>query len=259
MTLSTRMLDVKGRPTEVLTTGQGEPLLFLHGGGIVEGFDFLDALSERFWALAPLRPGYGATQLDPPLTSPDQVAENFCHVLDELGVEKTVLVGHSLGGWLAARLAARFPTRVTELVLAAPYGMNVPEHPLANMMAMSPAERYAALTNNPEVWKGRLPAGPDPEFEAARAREGEAMMRFVPGPHDPELASVVPLIDKPTHLLWGEDDKIVPFAHAAAWQRAIPAASLTTFPGTGHLLFHERPGAVAAIEDFVDSCRVERG
>ncbi len=58
MTLATRKLDVKGRPTEVLTAGDGEPLVFLHGGGIVEGFEFLEPLTDRFWVIAPLRPGY---------------------------------------------------------------------------------------------------------------------------------------------------------------------------------------------------------
>ena len=56
MTLATRKLDVKGRPTEILTAGNGEPLVFLHGGGIVEGFEFLEPLADRFWVIAPLRP-----------------------------------------------------------------------------------------------------------------------------------------------------------------------------------------------------------
>ncbi len=256
MTLWTRVLGVEGRSTEVRMAGEGEPLLFLHGGGgPVEGFEFLAPLSQRFSVIAPLRPGYGATELDPPLTSPDQVTQFFCDVLDELGVEQTVLVGHSLGGWLAARFAARFPSRVSELVLAAPFGMNVPEHPPANMMAMTPAERYAALTNKPEIWEGRVPVGPDPEFQAARGREMESMGRFMPGPFDPELASVLSLIDKPTQLLWGEDDKIIPIAHSEQWQKALPDASLKVFPATGHLLFHERPEAVAAVEEFVDLSR----
>jgi pimeloyl-ACP methyl ester carboxylesterase len=255
MTLEARKLTVKGRPTEVLTTGQREPLLFLHGGGIVEGFDCLQAVSDQFWLIAPLRPGYGGTEADPPLTSGAQVAAAIRDVLDELGVPRTVLVGHSLGGWLAANFTALFPERVSELVLAAPFGMHVPEHPPANMMAMSPAERYAALTNKPEIWEGRIPPDPDPAFEAARARERESMTRFMPGPFDPELASVVSLISAPTQLLWGADDRIIPVAHADKWHEALPGASLTVFPATGHLLFHERPNAVEAIGTFVRSCR----
>ncbi|WP_405952888.1 alpha/beta hydrolase [Streptomyces prunicolor] len=255
MTLSSRMIQVKGRSTEALTAGQQEPLVFLHGGGIVEGFDPFAPLAERFTVTAPLMPGYGATELDPPLVGREQVVENIRDVLDELGIRQTVLVGHSLGGWRAAAFAARFPERVTELVLAAPFGMDVPEHPLPDMMAMSPAERLAALTNDPSIWEGRLPTGPDPEFEAARGREGQSIMRFHPGPHDPDLPGLLSSVSAPTLLLWGEDDKTIPAGHADAWHKALPHSSVKTFPATGHLLFHERSEAIAAITDFVRASR----
>jgi pimeloyl-ACP methyl ester carboxylesterase len=255
VTLATRKLDVKGRPTEILTGGEGEPLVFLHGGGIVEGFEFLEPLTDRFWVIAPLRPGYGGSEPDPPLTSNVQVAEHFRDVLDELGVERTILVGHSLGGWLAATFAAHFPERVSELILAAPYGMHVPDAMGVNMMAMSPAERYAALTNKPEIWKGRIPSGPDPAFEAARAREIGSIGHFIPGPFDPGLPETLTHISAPTALLWGADDKIMPAGMAGHWRTALPDAPLTMFPSTGHLLFHERPETVSAIAEFVDSSR----
>jgi pimeloyl-ACP methyl ester carboxylesterase len=258
VTLATRKLDVKGRPTDVLTAGDGEPLVFLHGGGIVEGFEFLEPLTDRFRVIAPLRPGYAGSEPDPPLTSNVHVAEHFRDVLDELGVERTVLVGHSLGGWLAATFAAHFPERVSELVLASPYGMNVPDAMGVNMMAMSPAERYAALTNKPEIWEGRVPSGPDPAFEAARAREIQSIGQFIPGPFDPDLPGTLTLISVPTALLWGTDDKIMPAGMAGHWQAALPGAPLTMFPDTGHLLFHERPETVAAIAEFVDSSRAAR-
>ena len=172
MTLSSSTVDVSGRSTEVLSAGDGEPVVFLHGGGIIEGFDCFEPLTERFRVLAPLRPGYGATELDPPLNGRDEEAGNVRDVLDALGIERTVLVGHSLGGWLAATVAARFPDRVSALVLGAPWGLDVPEHRGADMSSMSPPEIAATLTNDPSIWEGRFPSGPDPAFEAARVREG---------------------------------------------------------------------------------------
>jgi pimeloyl-ACP methyl ester carboxylesterase len=67
MTFSSHTIAVNGRSTEVLTAGQGEPLVFLHGGGIIEGFDCFAALADHFAVTAPLMPGYGKTELDPPL------------------------------------------------------------------------------------------------------------------------------------------------------------------------------------------------
>ena len=255
MTLSSTTIQAGARPTEVLATGAGEPLVFQHGGGIVEGFDFLGALDGRFRSVAPLMPGYGASALNPPLTGPDDVAAHFLGVLDALGIERTVLVGHSLGGWTAVNFAARHPDRVSELVLAAPLGMDVPGHPIANMMALSPADRLTTLTYQPEIWEGRIPAQPDPVFAAARAREHESMGYFAPGPHDPELKGVLPRITMPTLLLWGEGDRLIPVAHLREWQAAIPHAAAVTFPGAGHLLFHERPAALTAVASFVDACR----
>jgi pimeloyl-ACP methyl ester carboxylesterase len=253
MTLSSRTIQVRGRSTEVLTAGQGESLVFLHGGGIIEGFDCLAPLVNRFTVTAPLLPGYGATELDPPLAGREQVVEHIRDVLDELGIRQTVLVGHSIGGWLAATFAARFPRRVTALVLAAPFGMDVPEHPLPDMMAMSPAERLAALTSDQSIWEGRLPTGPDPAFEAARAREGQSLMRFLPGAYDPDLPGILSSISAPALLLWGEDDNTIPAGHGDAWRKALPHASVKVFPATGHLLFHERSDALAAIAEFAES------
>jgi pimeloyl-ACP methyl ester carboxylesterase len=255
MTLTSTMVDVSGRPTEVLTGGHGQPLVFLHGGGIIEGFDCFEPLTDRFRVLAPLRPGYGATEINPALNGRDEEAVNVRDALDALGIERTVLVGHSLGGWLAATAAAHFPDRVSALVLGAPWGLDVPEHRGADMSAMSPTEIAATLTNDPSIWEGRFPSGPDPAFEAARARELEALMRFMPGPHDPELPGILSQISAPTLLLWGEEDKVNPAGHAPVWQKTIRQASVRTFPGTGHLLFHERTDAVEAIGEFADSYR----
>jgi pimeloyl-ACP methyl ester carboxylesterase len=251
--LSSHMVDVRGRTTEYLSAGGGEPVVFLHGGGIIEGFDCLQPLAQDLWVIAPLRPGYGATELDPPLNGRDEEAENVCEVLDALGITRTVLVGHSLGGWLAATVAARFPDRVGALVLGAPFGLDVPEHRGADMSSMTPPEIAATLTNDPSIWEGRLPTGPDPAFEAARRREQQALIRFMPGPYDSELPGILQKVSAPTLLLWGEDDKVAPVGLASEWLKAIPQASVRMFPGTGHLLFHERAEPVAAIGEFARS------
>lgn len=54
----------------------------------------------------------------------------------------------------------------------------------------------------------------------------------------------------PTLLLWGDADRLVPFAQAAVWATALPKATIRSFPGAGHLLFEERPEAASALADF---------
>lgn len=243
-------IDAKGRSTEILTAGAGAAVVFLHGGGIVEGFDCLLPIAERFRLIAPLMPGYGRTALDPPVRSRDDAVAHIAAVLDGLGLEETVLAGHSLGGWLAAATAARFPDRISKLALAAPYGLPVEGQSLGHLFTMSPAERLAALTNDASIWVGRLPQGPDEAFDTARAREGESLSRFFPGEYDADLAATLAAVSQPTLILWGDDDRMFPVVYARAWQTAIPHSELKTFRGAGHLLLHERREAVDAVAAF---------
>ena len=249
--LRSERIDVSGRETIVLTAGVGEPLVFLHGGGIVEGFECFLPLAERFRFIAPQMPGFGGTALRPALSGIDDLTAHNDGVLDALGVETAVLVGHSLGGWAAASFAAAHPERVRRLVVAAPFGLDVPEHPLANVAAMSYDELFATLTGDPSVFAGRLPAGPDPEFDAARALEGRSLAGFVPGPFDPALAAKLASLEVPTMVQWGDDDRIVPVGHLPAWEAALTQRpQVRVYAGVGHLLFHEHAPAVADIAAF---------
>jgi pimeloyl-ACP methyl ester carboxylesterase len=253
MALEGRLIEVNGQPVEVLEAGHGEPLVFLHGGGYVEGLDFLAALTDRFHVYAPLLPGYGRSEPNLALTSRGAVTDHLRDVLDALGLGTVHLAGHSLGGWRAANFAARYPGRVDRLVLASPFGMNVPGHPIFNMMAATPAERREVLTYDPSIWVGRIPTGPDPdpEFDEARTKEHQAMARFSPGAADAALPEIAATITTDTLVIWGEGDRLIPAAHAPEWVKLLPKATSRTFEGAGHLLFHERPEAVEAIAEFL--------
>jgi len=249
MSLSTTVITANGRRTEVRETGAGEPVVYLHGGGIVEGFDFLDALADRYHVVLPLLPGYGATELEPAPRSHQDVTAHLTDVLDALGLDRVVLVGHSLGGWRAVAFTAAHPERVSRLVLGSPYGMDVPEHPMLNMRAHTLDERKRILTNDQSIWDGRIPAEPDEEYLALRAREQGVMGGFVPGPADPELPDRLATLspDLETLLLWGADDRLIPVGHVAAWSAALPNARVHILPGAGHLFFNERPETVELI------------
>ena len=114
---------------------------------------------------------------------------------------------------------------------------------------MSPDELYRALTNDPGVFEGIVPAGPDPEFEAARALEGRSLRRFHPGAFDATSPPKLARIEMPVLLQWGDDDRIVPIAHLPGWQAALPHARTQVYAGVGHLLYHEHRPAVDAIAE----------
>ena len=243
MSMNSTVVDANGRKTEVWETGEGEPLVYLHGGGIVEGFDFLERIADRYKVYLPLLPGYGATELEPAPRNHEEVTAALTDALDALGLDRFVLVGHSLGGWRAVAFAAAHPERVSRLVLGCPYGMDVPEHPMLKMHEHTLDERKQILTGDPSVWEGRIAPEPDEEFLALRAREQGVMAGFVPGHSDPDLPARLATLspDLEILLLWGEDDRLVPVEHSRAWAAALPQATVHTLPGSGHLFFNEKP------------------
>jgi pimeloyl-ACP methyl ester carboxylesterase len=248
--LISKTIDVKGRSTEVLESGAGDALVFLHGGSMIGGVDFLDALSDRFHVYVPFLPGYGATDLEPFLESRDDTVDHLSDVLETLGIDRAVLVAHSLGAWRAVAFAARYPERVARLVLAAPVGMEVPGHPVTDMLALTPLERLDVLTYDDAIKASWMPAGgPDAAYLAARGREQQSMARFAPGPFDRSLPELVSSIDTETLVLWGEGDLLIPVEHAAVWTAAMPHAALRTYPGAGHLIFNERPETVELLAE----------
>ena len=135
-TLQSRTLALgPGRPSiEVLEAGNGTPLLFLHGaGGIPLWEGALPLLARQFHVYAPLLPGFGQStgleHLDEPL---DLVLHAF-DVMEALGLERPFVVGESMGGWLAAEMAALRPKEIGRLALAAPVGLWRDDAPIVDL------------------------------------------------------------------------------------------------------------------------------
>lgn len=245
-------LDINGIDTLVLTAGTGEPVVFLHGAGTASGFDWLLPIAEHFRLIVANHPGFGRSG-GPPLPGVDHLARHHLDVLDRLGVARFHLVGQSMGGWTAATLASYSTHRIAKLVLVCPVGHDVPDHPTVNLLAVPPAEVPGYLTASPAILARMSGPPPSAEFLAARVREAEsfAIVQQRGLTHESGLGRWLHRIDVPTLLLWGEADRLVPFAQAAVWAAAMPKASVKSFAGAGHLLFEERPEAASAVVDFL--------
>lgn len=244
-------LDINGIDTLVLTAGTGDPVVFFHGAGTASGFDWLLPVARHFRVIVAYHPGFGRSG-DPALAGVDHLARHQLDVLDQLGVARFHLVGQSMGGWTAATLASYSTHRIVKLALVAPVGLDVPEHPTVNILAVPPAEIPGYLTTNPAIFAPPGAPPPSPEFLAARRREMEsfATVQSRGLTHESGLGRWLHRIDVPTLLLWGDADRLVPFAQAAVWAAALPNATLQRFPGAGHLLFEERPDAADALATF---------
>jgi pimeloyl-ACP methyl ester carboxylesterase len=244
-------LDIHGIDTLVLAAGAGDPVVFFHGAGTHSGFDWLLPIAAHFRLIVAYHPGFGRSG-GPALPGVDHLARHQLDVLDRLGVARFHLAGQSMGGWTAATLASYSTHRIVKLALVAPVGLDVPEHPTVNLLAVPPAQIPHYLTSDPAALAPPGGRPPSPEFVAARVREFEswATVQKHGLTHESGLGRWLHRIDVPTLLLWGDADRLVPFGQAAVWAAALPKATVRTFPGAGHLLFEERPDAAGALLEF---------
>jgi pimeloyl-ACP methyl ester carboxylesterase len=243
--------DVNGIETAVLSAGEGDPLVYLHGAGTAFGFDHLLPLARRNRLVVPHHPGFGRSEDDPSVDSLHDYVLHYLDLLDRLGIEQLSLVGESLGGCIAAWLAIEQAPRIRRLVLQSPFGLKVPGHPSVDFFSI-PDEDVPAHLVADRTLLGDGSATPAPEFLAERYREATSFARVAwKSPYDRKLARWLHRISAPTLLLWGEEDTLHPVGQARAWAESIAGAEVRTFPGVGHLPTLETPEAVAAVAEFV--------
>src|SRR4051794_31996672 len=121
---------VDGKPIYYLDIGKGEPLVLIHGGGPGAGGwsnynRNVDALGAKYRLIIPDLPGYGGSDKSP-ITVPryGAYAKAMNGLLDNLGIAKTHVVGNSLGGGTAIKMAFETPKRIDKLVLMGPAGLS---------------------------------------------------------------------------------------------------------------------------------------
>jgi pimeloyl-ACP methyl ester carboxylesterase len=243
--------EVNGVNVVVATAGDGPPLLFFHGAGTVTGLDRLLPLAERFRLIAPYHPGYGPSADDPSVDAIHDYVLHYLDLLDQLELDEFTLVGHSMGGLLAAWLAIEQTRRVQRLVLVSPLGLRVPEHPTVDIFAIPDEELLSYVAEDMSVFDGKVPVPPTPEFLAERYREATSTARmFWNRNYDLKLPRWLHRLTMPTLILWGERDRLIPSGQAARWAELIPSAEVRILPGIGHLPLEETPDGIAAIVEF---------
>ncbi|WP_053160809.1 alpha/beta fold hydrolase [Pseudomonas sp. P1.8] len=244
---------IDGCPTVVYSAGDGPPLVFLHGGGTWHGIDFARAWTDRFRVILPYHPGFGQSADNPNIDSLQDYLQHYQELFEVMGLAHFNLVGFSLGGRMAAEFAIQHGQQIDKLVLIAPAGLDVKEHPQPDFMVIAPEEIPYYLVHDIVTLLPFLPNGPDEEFGAMRMREGMSVARISNNGvmTNPKLPNWLHRIRMPTLLLWGSEDRIVPPGQAEHWQRLLPHAQLKMFPAAGHLVLDEAPQARDAVAGFL--------
>lgn len=249
----TEELTVNGFKVQMMVAGQGEPLMFWHGAGTIGGWDFALPWAEKFKVYLPYHLGWGGSADDASMTSMQDYVMHYLDLLDQLKLDKFRLVGLSMGGWMAATFASQHAHRLKKLVLVAPAGLRDKAHPIADIFKIKPENLLPSLVENINVLVPFLPKDPnDVDFIVGAYREQTSLARIAwERSYDPKLPKYLHRINVPTLLVWGKQDKIIPAAQAATWQKLIPGAQVKLFEPAGHLVLNEKPESVRAIGEFL--------
>jgi pimeloyl-ACP methyl ester carboxylesterase len=250
--MESRTVETRHAQVRCLQGGEGEPLVFLHGaGGMTPEDPLLAALAAKYHVYAPFLPGYGETPECASLRDMQDFALHGWDVVEALGLKNPILVGHSMGGMIAAEMAALAPNDVSRLVLICPAGLWLDDHPIVDVFSLLPFEMPKYLFHDPEAGATLMTSGldmSDPKFLQdyliRNARQmGMAGKILFPIP-ERGLAERLYRVKARTVIVWGESDRLIPPIYGPAFQAAIAGSRLVKVPEAGHMVILENPGKV---------------
>lgn len=236
---------VYGTKIHYVEAGSGPVVVLLHGlGGNTTNWQFnIAALAQKYRVIVPDQIGFGKS--DKPLIN-YRIA-TYVDFLDaflkELKIERASLVGNSMGGWVAASYALAHPERVERLVLADAAGlMPAQDLDMALLMKLNPSTREGMKELVSRVFYNKVIFMSDAFIDAsmvARINAGdgytirsltESILR-----REDFLDQSLSAIKRPTLVIWGREDGLLPLADGQRFQKEIPGAQLVIFEQCGHV------------------------
>jgi pimeloyl-ACP methyl ester carboxylesterase len=262
---------VDGKRLRYVRTGSGPAVVLVHGFGssLYTWKDVIPALAEGHEVVALDLPGFGLSDQPADLGFAD-FPRAVLGLMDRLGIGKAALVGNSMGGATVALVAADQAERVTALVLldAAGFNLGPAERPFMIRFAMSsagavlaslPGKRLVVESSLRQVFHDDSRVTPErvSEYLAAASRPGTfpSIRSLGASSFDRTrvVSEVLPRIQAPTLVLWGDDDRWIPLAHADLFVAAIPGSRKVVIPACGHVPQEEKPEEVAReLRQFLD-------
>jgi pimeloyl-ACP methyl ester carboxylesterase len=269
-----RSATVAGTRVNYVEMGSGPPLVFVHGlaGCWQNWLENIPHFARTHRVIAVDLPGFGESELpldDITIPGYGRFVDAF---LGEIGVERAPLVGNSMGGFIVAEVAVSHPSRVDKLVLVSAAGLiTVPDRQLALAMRIAPLFHYgvARAIARREHWVrrrglrrtflygvARHPELLQPElcYEVASGGGKPGFLDAFNAVLDYDFRDRLSDVTRPTLIVWGRNDKIVPVGGAHEYERLIPGSRKVIFEDTGHVPMIERPHRFnRVLEDFLSA------
>jgi 2-hydroxy-6-oxonona-2,4-dienedioate hydrolase len=252
---------VFGQKIQYVEAGAGPTVILLHGlGGSSQVWQFnIGALAEKYHVVVPDQIGFGKS--DKPLVNYRirtyvDFLDQFCK---QLKIERATLVGNSMGGWIAAMFTASFPDRVDKLVLVDAAGYAPPkDFDTRVFWGLNPTTREGMKVLVAKVFYNKAfqtDAFIDQSI-AARLAAGDGYTinsiteSIIRG--EDFLDDIVKTIKRPTLIIWGRQDGLVPLAEGERFNKDIAGSKMIVIDQCGHVPNAEKPGEFnAAVLKFL--------
>jgi pimeloyl-ACP methyl ester carboxylesterase len=234
-------IEVSGSQIRTLEGGAGPSLIYLHGIDGPRVDPLMERLARTHRIIAPELPGFGRSPLPEWMNGISDAAYFGLDFIEALRVEKIHLVGHSIGGWVAAEMAIRQCALFASLTLIAPMGVQIQTPAKHDVFIPGPdlvlrAQFFDQARAEDEI---AARAGEDIDI-VLQNRTGLARLGWTPRFANVQLPQWLHRVRTPTLLLWGEDDGIVPVECCDVFEREIAGARAVRYPKCGHALPYER-------------------
>ena len=240
-------VTVAGAQIQMLRGGSGPPVLYLHSiEGNLGWLPWMERVAETATVYAPTHPGFGASDRPEWMESVADVARFYLWMLQEMGLESVSLIGHFLGGWIAAEMAVMSPGVLDRLVLVDAGGVRPRTGEIADVFLLGEDETTRLAFHNASTVPGYADLF-EREFTPGereirfRNREMTTRLCWKPYMYDRSLISLLPRLNVPTLVVWGAEDRIAPLDAGHRIHEAIPESHLEVIPECGHLPHIEKP------------------
>jgi pimeloyl-ACP methyl ester carboxylesterase len=269
----TRRVPVHGREVNVVDTGGSDPaMVFIHGlGGAWQNWLLtIPAFMGSHRVIAPDLPGFGQSQMPAEEISVKGYARIVDALLDELGVETAVVVGNSMGGFVAAELTLSFSTRVERLVLVSAAGLSIESYRrtplLTGARVWAESATWMGVRSDSVITRPRMrrlglqivvrypeKLSAPLTYELIQGTGTPGFMPALSALLDYSYREHLARIEVPVLVVWGRNDMLVPRGDARLYIELIgDNARREMFEDTGHLPMIERPTRFnALLADFV--------
>ena len=261
-TSATRTVDLAGglslTVAEYGTSTDGSAVLVLHGGaGPRTMAGLATALSEHVYAIVPTHPGFDGTPRADGFDTVADIAVAYLDLLDALDLTGVMVIGNSVGGWIAAEMALRDTRgRIGALTLVNAVGIHahLKQNQVLDTRVMAPTEMTRLSFHNPAFRPDFSTFSAEQRAAAAANQRALATYAGEAFTHDPKLRGRLHRVTVPVLVVWGEQDGIAPLGYGRGFADSFPDGHFAPIAEAGHFPQIEQLGrTLGAIGDFVDT------